>query len=439
MRRVLIVALALVLAACATTGPGTPLARHLILVSVDALRPPFYLDPQFEAPTLKALVREGSHARAMEGIFPTVTYPSHTTIVTGVRPATHGIPFNLLFDSTRERTRWYEEVADLRTTTLWMWARAAGLTTASVTWPVTLGAPMDWLLAERDYYARPNPIPDLVAASTPGLFESLGLTPDAAMFKAVERWDAFTTSVAAGIIRRHRPNLLLLHLVETDAVQHRVGPDDERVKPAVARVDGHLDTLRRAVADAGIAERTTFIVTGDHGFQGVREYVYPNNVLTRAGLRACPRGTGWRATTHAAGGAGAVFVDPPNDRDLIARTEAALRAVAGDRYTVLTRTQLDALGAMPGAALGLEASPGWAIGTSCDRGLTEASRVGVGTHGFLPTRPTMATGFVAAGAGVRTGVALERARLVDVAPTAARLLGIPAPAVEGRILHEILR
>ena len=106
---------------------------------------------------------------------------------------------------------------------------------------------------------------------------------------------------------------------------------------------------------------------------------------------------------------------------------------------MLTRAELDALGAMPGAALGLEAAPGWAIGASCDRGLTEPSRTGLGTHGFLPSRPSMATGFVAAGAGVRSGVALERARLIDVAPTAARLLGIPAPPVEGRVLEEILR
>ena len=63
----------------------------------------------------------------------------------------------------------------------------------------------------------------------------------------------------------------------------------------------------------------------------------------------------------------------------------------------------------------------------------------LGMHGYLPSRPSMATGFVAAGAGVRAGVTLERMRLIDVAPTAARLLGVSAPAVEGRVLEEILR
>ena len=439
MKRFGLVAVALLAAACVSTGVSAPAARHLVLISLDGLRPEFYLDPSFEAPTRRALVAEGSHARAVEGVFPSVTYPSHTSIVTGVRPARHGILFNLLFDPSGQRTRWYEETADLETTTLWMWARAAGLTTASVSWPVTFGAGIDSLLAERDYYVRPQPVADLLAASTPGLFDRVGVTPDPATFKDVERWDTFLVTVASGVIRTARPNLLLLHLVQADARQHQSGRDGAEVKTAVARLDAHVATVRQAIMAAGIADHTTIIVTGDHGFQNVGEYVYPNHVLTRAGLRNCPRASGSRATVHGSGGAAAVFVDPPDDAALIARTETALRAGAEGRYTVLTRAELDALGAMNGAALGLEAAPGWAIGTSCDRGLTESSRTGRGTHGFLPSRPSMATGFIAAGAGVRAGVVLARARLIDIAPTAARLLGIPAPPVEGRVLEEILR
>jgi hypothetical protein len=172
----------------------------------------------------------------------------------------------------------------------------------------------------------------------------------------------------------------------------------------------------------------------------VREYVYPNHVLTQAGLRACPRAAGWRATAHAAAGSAAVFVDPPGDADAAARAMRALQEAAGDRYTLVSRAALDALGAMAGAAFAIEAAPGWAVGASCDRGLSEAAQGGpiVGTHGFLPSRASMTTGFVAAGTGVRRGVALERIRIVDVAPTAARLLRVSPPPVDGRVLVEIL-
>lgn len=416
--------------------------RYLVLISLDGLRPEFYLDDAYEAPELRALARAGGHARAAEGVFPTVTYPSHASIVTGVRPARHGILFNVLFDPTGARGRWYEEASDLRASPLWEWARAAGLRTAGVSWPSTLGARIDLLLPERDYYARRDPLDRLGAAVTPGLLERLGLVPRPGIFRDVIEWDAFLTAVSAAIIRHARPHLLMLHLVQLDYFQHRGGRAGADVKPALARVDVHLKTLRRALEEAGIAPRAAIIVTGDHGFQDVEQTLFPNQVLAAAGLRDCPRaGNGWRATVHIAGSSAAVFVTPPGDPATARLAEAAFRNAAASRLTIVSREELDAMGAMPGAAFAIEAAPGFDLSGSCLRpeAKREAPAIQRGSHGFLPFRPSMATGFIAAGLGVRAGTVLERIRLIDIAPTAARLLGIAAPAVEGRVVEEILQ
>ena len=145
--RLALVALVLALPAISPAS----VARHLVIVSIDGLRPEFYLDDAYPAPTLRELVKSGSHARAATPVFPSVTYPGHATIVTGVRPVRHGILFNRIWSPTGGTTRWYEEATDLRATPLWDVARAAGLTTAAVSWPVTLGARIDWLIPERDY------------------------------------------------------------------------------------------------------------------------------------------------------------------------------------------------------------------------------------------------------------------------------------------------
>jgi predicted AlkP superfamily pyrophosphatase or phosphodiesterase len=429
--------------ACAAAGAQAGDQRHLVLISLDGLRPEFYLDPAFEAPELRALLRVGSHARAVEGVFPTVTYPSHASIVTGVRPARHGVSFNVLFDATGDRGRWYEEATDLRAPPLWEWARAAGLRTAGVSWPSTLGARIDQLLPERDYYVRRDALEAIHAAVTPGLFDRLHLSPRAEMFRNPVEWDAFLAATAAAMIREARPHLLLLHLVQLDVFQHRGGREGAEVRPALARVDTHVGTVRRALAEAGIAAQTAIIVTGDHGFQDVRRTLFPNQLLADAGLRDCPRaGADWRATAHIAGGTAAIFVNPPADLAAARQAETALRALLG-RLTVVSRQELDALGAMPGVAFAVEAAPGYDLSGSCSRSTPRreapAPLTVRGTHGFLPSRPSMATGFVAAGAGVRSGVALERVRLIDVAPTAARLLGLPLPAVEGRVIEEILQ
>ena len=436
MRRLAVALVLLGVTALAAVGAGAPRA-HLVLISIDGLRPEFYRSDAYAAPELRRLARAGVSAGAAEGVFPSVTYPSHASIVTGVRPARHGISFNVLFDPAAERGRWYEEAADLRAPPLWEWARAAGLSTAAVSWPATVGAPIDLLVPERDYHQRPAPLEALRAASSPGLFERLGVTPKVEMFKDVIAWDEFLATTAAAMIRRGRPHLLLVHFVQLDYFQHRGGREAPELPAALARVDGHVATLARALSEAGIAERAAVIVTGDHGFQDVSAMALPNVILARTGLRACPRaGEGWRATAHISGGAAAIFVSPPGDAEAAAVAEQALRRDANAAFTVLTRRELDELGAMPGAALALEAAPGYAFSGSCGRALTQPG--GGGTHGFLPSRPSMATGFIAAGAGVRHGVLIDRVRLIDVAPTAARLLGVTPPPVEGRVLDEVI-
>jgi predicted AlkP superfamily pyrophosphatase or phosphodiesterase len=437
--RFLLVAMALTaLVGCAGQAGRPSPEHHVVIVSIDGLRPDFYLDEAWAAPELRALLKAGSHARAAEGVFPTVTYPNHATIVTGVRPARHGVLSNTIPTPAGTRGRWYEEASDLRASPIWEWARAAGLTTAAVSWPVTAGARIDLLVPERDYYVQKNPLERLYADSTAGIFERLGVTPRPEMFKDVVRWDAFLAETASAMIRQARPNLLLLHLVQTDFFQHQFGREGAEVKAAVARADAHIGTLRRALAEAGPADRWVMIVTGDHGFEDVRRGIHPNVLLTRAGLRGCPEpGDNWRATAYIASGSAAILVNPPGDAASAAAAEAALRSEAGDAYTIVPRAELDALGALPNAAFAIAAAPGYAMGFGC-RGSLLVSGSG-GQHGYLPSHPRMPTGFIAAGAGVRAGVTLERVRLIDVAPTAARLLGIEAPPVEGRVLEEILR
>src|SRR6185369_6866414 len=105
-----------------------------------------------------------------------------------------------LFDPIGERGRWYEETTDLKATPLWEWARAASLTTAGVSWPVTHGARIDHLLPERAYYAVKQPLEMLQAAVTPGLFALTRVAPEEGMFKDAVRWDDFLARTAAALI-----------------------------------------------------------------------------------------------------------------------------------------------------------------------------------------------------------------------------------------------
>lgn len=125
-------------------------AKHVVLISIDGFRPDFYLDSSWRAPHLRKILENGAYATNVRTVVPSVTYPSHTTIITGALTARHGIYYNAPKDSTKGQ--WYWEESYIKTPTLWDAVKKSGLTSAAVMWPVTAGAPIDYNFPVR----RPN-------------------------------------------------------------------------------------------------------------------------------------------------------------------------------------------------------------------------------------------------------------------------------------------
>lgn len=410
-------------------------ARHVIMVSIDGLRPRIYLQSQAEkvrVPNLVNLCRVGVFARRMIPVFPSVTYPAHITLVTGVPPATHGIVNNF-----KKGTEWYLQSADIKAKTLWQAAQEKGLTTAIVTWPASYGAQVDYLIPENLSFPVPDVVKLIREGATPGLFEQLenkfGPTqlPSFEQEEAGERLDAMTGKFAVEIIKQYRPHLLLLHLLNADHHQHLDGPTSLKVRRAFERIDRLIGDLRQAAKEAGILEATTFVVVGDHGFLPVHTSINVNGLLAAAGYGKMTKENTFVSSGVVAvpiGGAAAFYPERPGDAKRAAKITAALHEELRKRYADLvdfvSREDLDALGAFPGALFALSAHPGYMFTASPTTDPLVPSDPFKGMHGYLPSVPAMATGFIMSGAGVRKGVQLPFVRMVDVAPTVAALLGV---------------
>jgi len=134
MRR-LFLPLIVLLVASLSGQSGEP-AGPLVLISIDGLKPDYVIDASkhgVKIPNLRRLVTEGTYASGVRGVVPSMTYPSHTTIVTGVSPARHGIFANASFDPLSRNMGgryWYAE--DIRVPTLWDVATEAGMVTSAV-------------------------------------------------------------------------------------------------------------------------------------------------------------------------------------------------------------------------------------------------------------------------------------------------------------------
>lgn len=147
----------------------------VVLVSIDGLKPEYVRDADrlgLRIPTLRALVRAGASARGVVGVTPTLTYPSHVTLVTGVAPARHGVLSNTTFDPlVKNQQGWYWYAEDVRAPALWDAARARGLTTGAVHWPVTVGAGITWNVAQLWRAGTPDDRKLVRALATPGLVD----------------------------------------------------------------------------------------------------------------------------------------------------------------------------------------------------------------------------------------------------------------------------
>jgi len=424
-----------------------PPARHVVLVSVDGLRPEFYRDERWPAPNLQEMAREGVHALAVRSVFPSVTYPAHTTMITGARPARHGILFNRPFEPGGPSGRWYWEEDSVRTRTLWDAVGEAGGETASVGWPVSVGAPVDrnvpeiWPLdPEADpiapirRHARPEGLVEEIEREATGRLTARNFT-----IEHMTRDDR-AGAAAAYLLERYRPRLLTVHLVMTDHFQHLDGRDGPRVRRAVAAADRALGQIREAAERAGILERTAFVVTGDHGFVEVHSRLAPNVWLARAGLRGVDRAREpWRATFHTTGGAAFLRLADPADGEAEALARRALGALPqGVRrlFRVVGRPGLEAIGADPEAPLALAAEAGIVFGSRAEGPALEPARGG--HHGHFPDRGRIHTGLVAWGSGVRAGRVVPKMDLVDVAPLVAALLDVEFEAPDGILLPGLL-
>lgn len=430
----------LLLGSCAAPAPAGEPCEHVVVVSIDGLRPDFY-QGDFDAPTLKAIAAGGVRAGAVESVYPSSTYPAHATIATGVLPARHGIHSNTTWTESGSTRDWYWYVKDLKARPLWQAAREKRLRVALTYWPTTVGAAADLVLGEIWDPEGKDTIKRLTSAATPGLLPELMLAVGIPQEKIAEDRigiDAFVSRAAAYVFRRYKPNLQFVHLLNVDEVQHKQGPGSPAVAEALRQQDENVARIRKAIAESGVGSRTALIIVGDHGFTSIERNVSPNNLLRDAGLLEEEGGKvkSWRALTRSSGGSASIYVKDPADRDRVRQALLAGAAVDGQaRYRLIERAELDRLGYNPDAAFALEPADGWAI----TERLGPSAPTVKGNHGQLPTRPGLQTGFLAEGAGLASGLLIERMRLVDVAPVVAALLGLEMPAAEGRVPPGLLR
>ena len=434
----------------ATAQPQSPqpsaASNHVVIISLDGFRGAALADESLPVPTLRRLAARGAVAKGMRPVNPTVTWANHTSMITGVTPARHGVIFNGLLirkpGVPPVVEPWRDKKEMVHVPTLYDVAHDRGLTTAQVDWVAIWNAPtVTW-----EFRERPDPRGQIAREMV-----GAGLVPQQAVddfaAKNIVFRDHVWTAAAAHIIREHRPNLMMFHLLTLDSVQHRYGPGTLAATATMAHLDSQVAEIVQAVESAGLSDRTTFFIVSDHGFKTVRRQIMPNAAFLKAGLLQAVDGKITKADVYQVpeGGTALVYLTAPDPGGrLLARAKQALAGVEGiDRivepaeyasFGLPSPADSDQMG-----ALFLTAKEGYAFAAGAgDQVVADAAEGGLGAHGYVSTDPDLQALFIASGRDIKPGVTLESVANIDLAPTMARLLGIDLKGVDGRVLGEIL-
>ena len=433
MRR-LATLIALLLASPAAASP-------VLLISLDGLRPGDISDAKargMNLPVLSGLRAEGASAQGVVGVLPTLTYPSHTTLVTGVSPGRHGVVNNLTFDpEQKNQGGWYWYTSDVKVPTLWQAAHAAGLLTANVHWPVTVGAtgidenlPQIWRAGTEDDRKL------LTALATPGLVARLERRVGARYPQGIDETvegDAQRVAFAEALLA-DKPQFTTVYLAGIDHTEHHDGPDSAAAKAAIEATDALVGRLVRA-ARAAMPD-VTVVVVSDHGFLPVSTDINLFKPFIDAGLitlDAKGQVTGWQAMPWIAGGTAAIRLARPDDAALLAKVRGVLAAIAADPAykiaSVLDRSAIAKAGGDGEASFLVAMQPGTETGRDPAAPIAKPS-VYKGMHGYVPWDPAMRSTLIVAGPGIAKGKDLGVLDMRAIAPSIARRLGASLPSAE---------
>lgn len=430
------------------------LTDHLIVISFDCLSA---LDlPLLETlPYFRTLLQQGAIAPNVESIYPSITYPCHTTIVTGNYPNRHGVINNTLLQPGRLSPDWHWFRDSIKWTTLYDEVKKAGMTTAALLWPVTGKANIDYNMPEI-FANRPwhNQIVVSLLSGSP-LFQWDLNKRYGHIRKGLNQpeLDNFVLESAVDTIKTKKPNLLLVHFTDLDTQRHYHGFSSEEATAAIHRHNERLRRIIEALKDSGIYENSTIVALGDHSALDENKVLNLNVLLHKHNfITTNSKGklNNWKAYCKSCDGSAYIYLKDPHDSVTFNEIAQLLHSLKDNPESgieqVLSGEKAAEKGADGTCAFMVEAQKGYYfledfqgdyLKTITQEDVTADKKYTFATHGYSPEKAAYSTIFIASGKGIHP-ITLPSIRLIDEGPTLARLLGVSLGETDGRVLEEIL-
>ena len=418
----------------------------MIILSFDAMggRDLQYMKQQ---PNFQKIYEGSARCEKVFSVYPSITYPTHASIVTGKYPRSHKVVNNSLIQPGRIFPDWMWQRKYIHGTTFYDEAIKKGKKVAALLWPVTAKSKIQYNLPEV-VALRPWQNQIVVSALNGSMFYEIDLARRfGKCIKGIQQpeLDNFVQLSLLYTLKKYRPDLTMVHFTDLDTTRHRKGLDNENTYQAMDRHDKRLGEIMELLQKEGMEEETTIVLLGDHSQMDVHTIVNLNALLAKRGYVKVrnKKIIGYRALAKHCDGSCYIYIkDPsivPQVADLL--KEWKKKGCYGIEK-IWNRKQVRELGADDRCSFMVEAKEGYyfldGVDSPVKRVEEEKDHPMKATHGYLPYKEGYETFFMMKGPGVKENVHVEKMTLVDEGPTIAKLLSLNLKGADGRVVEEML-
>ena len=436
--------------------------QKVIVISFDAMVREDIRDTLSQYPNFRYVIEHGSEVETMRTVYPSITYPVHASIMTGTTVGKHGVIGNeleMFGVKGFHPWRWERKYVSPETPTVFDYAHDAGYTTAACFWPVTGNDPhIDYLIPEVwDYQGDQNVFGcDVLRkyGTQPAVNERICRVHEHYLYEDPEDMppcDSFLTACSRDLINLFKPDVLFIHFGLIDAYRHKFGVFSQELTDKLIWMDRFLGVLMETAREAGVFDKTNFILMSDHGQMDIEKVVCINRLLIDAGfirVNAKDNVVSWDAFERSNAQSCAIFLKDPTDKDLYDRVYSALTEWAKNPaygiQRIYTAEECKAEEGYYGDfSFVLESDGKTSFANHWNPPVVHNPSSGdytlnKATHGYQPDCGPQPP-FLACGPAFKQGVHLDRRSVLDVAPTVAKILGFDMPTAEGKVLTELLK
>ena len=426
--------------------------KYVIVISFDAVSEE---DLEFlsKQPNFSKLIKNGALIKNVESVYPSLTYPAHVTIVTGKYPKNHGVINNTVLDFKNDNPDWYWYRKYIKGDTIFDLAEKSGMQTCSILWPVTARSKITYNMPEIFCTKRyDNQI--LKSALAGSKIYQVNMNKRFGYLRqGMEEpyLDNFATEVAKKTIRELKPNLILLHLIDSDSQKHKYGIENKEVIESLKHHDERLGEIIESLKLAGIYEDSTIIALGDHSQINVNNVIKLNSILMKNDLINVNGNKikSYKAIAKSCDGSSYIYLKNKNDVETRKKVRDILNELKNKYSNVIEEVynneEIKNLGADINASFMIEAKRGYYfiddfLGEAIEV-IDESSKIKHklrASHGYLPSRDNYKTFFIAYGKTIKKGVVLEKGKLINHGPTIAKILDIDLRDCDGIVEERIL-